>query len=91
MSEYQYYEFVAIDEPLSPKQVAELRARSSIYPKPMRCARTEPTSIGSWFSSWPGMGNVAPWFGASPMRVSGRSLSDDESEKDNEVHRKTPG
>lgn len=30
MSEYQYYEFVAIDEPLSPKQVAELRVRSSI-------------------------------------------------------------
>lgn len=29
MSEYQYYEFVAIDEPLSPKQMAELRARSS--------------------------------------------------------------
>jgi hypothetical protein len=29
MSEYQYYEFVAIDEPLTPKQMAELRARSS--------------------------------------------------------------
>lgn len=29
MSEYQYYEFAAIDEPLTPKQMAELRARSS--------------------------------------------------------------
>ena len=29
MSEYRYYEFVAIDEPLSPKQMAELRSRSS--------------------------------------------------------------
>ena len=29
MSEYQYYEFVAIDEPLTPKQLAELRSRSS--------------------------------------------------------------
>lgn len=29
MSEYQYYEFIAIDEPLTPKQVAELRACSS--------------------------------------------------------------
>ena len=29
MSEYQYYEFVAIDKPLTPKQMAELRARSS--------------------------------------------------------------
>ncbi len=29
MSEYQYYEFVAIDELLTPKQMAELRARSS--------------------------------------------------------------
>lgn len=29
MSEYQYYEFVAIDESLTPKQMAELRACSS--------------------------------------------------------------
>src|SRR5437879_11861367 len=29
MSKYQYYEFVAIDEPLTPKQMAELRSRSS--------------------------------------------------------------
>lgn len=29
MSEYQYYEFLAIDRPLTPKQMAELRARSS--------------------------------------------------------------
>jgi hypothetical protein len=29
MSEYQYYEFVTIDESLTPKQMAELRARSS--------------------------------------------------------------
>lgn len=29
MSEYQYYEFIAIDEPLTPKQIAELRACSS--------------------------------------------------------------
>ena len=29
MSEYQYYEFVAIDEPLTPKQMSELRSRSS--------------------------------------------------------------
>jgi len=29
MSEYQYYEFIAIDEPLTPKQMAELRACSS--------------------------------------------------------------
>jgi hypothetical protein len=29
MSEYQYYEFVAIDRPLTPAQMAELRARSS--------------------------------------------------------------
>ncbi len=29
MSEYQYYEFVAIDQPLTPKQMAELRAHSS--------------------------------------------------------------
>ena len=29
MSEYQYYEFVAVDQPLSAKQQAELRARSS--------------------------------------------------------------
>lgn len=30
------------------------------------------------------MENVAPWFGASPMRVSGSSLGGDE------VHRETP-
>lgn len=29
MSENQYHEFVAIDEPLTPKQMTELRARSS--------------------------------------------------------------
>jgi len=29
MSEYQYYEFLAIDRPLTPAQMAELRARSS--------------------------------------------------------------
>ena len=29
MSEYQYYEFVAIDTPLTPEAMAELRARSS--------------------------------------------------------------
>jgi len=29
MSEYQYYEFVAIDEPLTPKRMAELRSCSS--------------------------------------------------------------
>src|SRR3990167_7222141 len=29
MSEYQYYEFIAIDESLTPKQMAELRSRSS--------------------------------------------------------------
>ncbi len=29
MSEYQYYEFMAIDRPLSPKQMAELRALST--------------------------------------------------------------
>lgn len=29
MSEYQYYEFIAIDEPLTPRQMAELRACSS--------------------------------------------------------------
>lgn len=29
MSEYQYYEFIAIDKPLNPKQMAELRACSS--------------------------------------------------------------
>lgn len=29
MSEYQYYEFIAIDEPLTPKQMVELRACSS--------------------------------------------------------------
>jgi hypothetical protein len=29
MSEYQYYEFIAIDEPLTPKQMGELRACSS--------------------------------------------------------------
>jgi hypothetical protein len=29
VSEYQYYEFVAIDQPLTPKQMAELRSRSS--------------------------------------------------------------
>ena len=29
MSEYKYYEFIAIDEPLTPKQMAELRACSS--------------------------------------------------------------
>ncbi len=29
MSEYQYYEFIAINEPLTPKQMAELRAYSS--------------------------------------------------------------
>lgn len=29
MSEYQYYEFVAIDQPLTPTQLAELRSRST--------------------------------------------------------------
>ena len=29
MSEYQYYEFVAVDKPLTPKQMAELRSRST--------------------------------------------------------------
>jgi hypothetical protein len=29
MSEYQYYEFVAIDRPLTAKQMAELRAIST--------------------------------------------------------------
>lgn len=35
MSEYQYYEFLAIDEPLNPKQVVGLRtcsSRASITP-----------------------------------------------------------
>jgi hypothetical protein len=57
----------------------------------MRFARPALTSIENWFNSWPGMKNAAPWFGASPMRVSGRSLSDDESEKDDEIHREIPG
>lgn len=38
MSEYQYYEFVAIDEPLTQKQMTELRVRSSR-------ARITPTSF----------------------------------------------
>ena len=38
MSEYQYYEFVAIDKPLTPTQMAELRSRSSR-------ARITPTSF----------------------------------------------
>ena len=29
MSEYQYYEFVAIDRPMTKKEMAELRSRSS--------------------------------------------------------------
>ena len=29
MSEYQYYEFVAVDQPLTSKQQAELRKHSS--------------------------------------------------------------
>ena len=29
MSEYQYYEFIAVDRPLTPKQMAELRAVST--------------------------------------------------------------
>ena len=29
MSEYQYYEFIAIDEPLTPKQMTELSVCSS--------------------------------------------------------------
>jgi hypothetical protein len=29
MSEYQYYEFQALDRPLTPKQMSELRAVSS--------------------------------------------------------------
>jgi len=29
MSEHQYYEFVAVDHPLTPTQLAELRSRSS--------------------------------------------------------------
>lgn len=29
MSEYQYDEFAAVDQPLSPQQQAELRAKSS--------------------------------------------------------------
>jgi hypothetical protein len=29
MSEYQYYEFVAIDKPLTREEMAELRSRSS--------------------------------------------------------------
>jgi len=29
MSEYQYYEFRAVDRPLTPQQQAELRSRSS--------------------------------------------------------------
>jgi hypothetical protein len=29
MSEYQYYEFVAIDRPLTRNEIAELRSRSS--------------------------------------------------------------
>ncbi len=29
MSEYQYYEFLALDQPLTPKQRAELRSISS--------------------------------------------------------------
>jgi len=56
----------------------------------MRCARPEPTSTGNWLSSWPGMENAAPWFGASPMRASGRSPDDDKNEKDDEVHREHP-
>ena len=38
MSEYHYYEFVAIDKPLTPTQMAELRSRSSR-------ARITPTSF----------------------------------------------
>jgi hypothetical protein len=29
VSEYQYYEFQAIDRPLKPEEMAELRSRSS--------------------------------------------------------------
>jgi hypothetical protein len=30
MSEYQYYEFRAVDKPLTPQQQAELRSRDSL-------------------------------------------------------------
>ena len=40
MSEYQYYEFLAIDRPLSKEQMAELRAlhpsRHHVHPFPER-------------------------------------------------------
>jgi hypothetical protein len=36
MSEYQYYEFIAVDRPLSERDQRELRARRGDEPLPLR-------------------------------------------------------
>ncbi|MHB8348127.1 MAG: hypothetical protein ACYDHM_13325 [Acidiferrobacterales bacterium] len=52
--EYQYYEFVAIDEPLTPKQMAELRALSSR-------ASITPTSFANDYQWGNLKGDPADW------------------------------
>ena len=54
MSEYQYYEFVAIDQPLTPTQLAELRSRSSR-------ATITPTSFVNDYQWGNLKGNPADW------------------------------
>lgn len=54
MSEYQYYEFIAIDEPLTPKQIAELRAYSS-------CADITPSSFVNEYHWGDLKGDPAEW------------------------------
>ncbi len=56
MSEYQYYEFVAIDNPLTPTQVAELRSRSSR-------ARITPTSFVNDYQWGNLKGEPVDWMG----------------------------
>jgi hypothetical protein len=46
MSEYQYYEFRAIDRPLNPKEMAELRS----YSTPARITTTSFVNDYSWGS-----------------------------------------
>ena len=54
MSEYQYYEFQAIDRPLSEKEMAELRSRSTR-------ARITPTSFVNDYSWGDFKGDENAW------------------------------
>ena len=68
MSEYQYYEFVAIDQPLTAARMAELRARST------RVFAASPSGMAG-ARHWCGGSKMPGYGGESPTLdlIAGRS------------------